>query len=1013
MEGLAAPSELAVAAAAEGMTELALVDHNALTGVVEFTFACNEAGIRPIYGLEVDVTWQGLSGPLVLLVMDAAGWPNLCKLSSMLMTDLNDNPAAALDMQQLADHARGLLVLSGGQRSILDFLVNKSQDQQALTWLEALKSVFSGRLYVEVQQHDLEQEIAARKVVKITRQAGLPLVASQDIYYLQEGQADLQRTLTAMRLNCKTRNLPEAAEAPAKSKFTFRQEMVTRFAWLPEAIKNTVEISRRCQFVLPLGKTHFPDVPLPEGKTIAQVLREKAQAGVKLRYGKMTAELQERLDHELAVIAKRGYEPIFLIVEELLDFARENGVPVSSRGSAASSLVAYCLGITKPDPMALNLYFERFLNPARSSPPDIDTDLCSRRRELVIQHVFDTYGHERVAMVGTINRFRARSALGEVAKAFGLAPAEVRKLTEKLPYFRSGGMTDSERNEPYGQLAQSNPQYLQIYEQASALLRQPRHLSMHPGGLIVSPGVMTDLVPVMRSGGKGITITQLDLDAVEQFGLVKIDLLGIRGLTVLGDVAEAIYSWRRREFTNAIQVLDSIPMDDKETADTVQNGKTIGCFQIESPGMRATIKEIKADSVDDVMAALALYRPGPLRGGLRDAFIRRFKGLEAVDHIHPILGPLLDESYGVILYQEQVLRIAHELGGLSLADADMLRRAMSHFDPGEQMKTLKKRFLAGFQKKEVPLEKAEMVWEMMAAFAGYGFPKAHAASYALVAWQAAWCKTHFPAEFMAAVLANGGGYYSQRVYLSEARRMGLRVRPPHINHSLEQFHVTYPQGEETLFMGLDQVYGLTRHTQKQIINQRPFQNLNEFLTRVDPRRSELDNLIRCGALEGFGTIPDLLDKVSQETWRKDQFALFDWQENKNADWSLSELAQAQEEILGVSVAVHPLEMVVDKIAAAGAVASVEAAGRPGESVVIAGMRLTSRRTRTSKGEMMLFLSVEDLDGMMEVVVFPDVYRQYRDELSGAGPYLIRGVVEWDEERGEPWLRAAKIRNIKN
>ena len=375
MEGLLAPSELAAAAAADGMTELALVDHRALTGVVEFTFACREAAIRPIYGLEVDVAWQGLSGPLVLLVMDAAGWPNLCRLSSLLMTELNDNPAAALDMQQLSDHAGGLLVLSGGQRSILDFLVNKSQDQQALAWLEVLKSVFPGRLYVEVQQHDLEQEIAARKVVKTARQADLPLAASQDIYYLQENQADLQRTLTAMRLNCKIRNLPDGASAPPGSVFSTQTEMVRRFAWLPEAVQNTVEIARRCQFVLPLGETHFPQVPLPEGKTIAQVLREKAQAGARLRYGKMTAELQERLDHELAVIAKRGYEPIFLIVEELLDFARENGVPVSSRGSAASSLVAYCLGITNPDPMDLNLYFERFLNPARSSPPDIDTDL--------------------------------------------------------------------------------------------------------------------------------------------------------------------------------------------------------------------------------------------------------------------------------------------------------------------------------------------------------------------------------------------------------------------------------------------------------------------------------------------------------------------------------------------------------------------------------------------------------------------------------------------------------------
>jgi DNA-directed DNA polymerase III PolC len=1011
MEGLAAPSELTAAASACGMKTLALVDHRYLTGVVEFTFACKDAGIRPIYGLEIDINWQGQVGPIVLLVMDRAGWSNLCWLSSSLLLEESDTGSSVLDLDLLSNHAEGLLALSGGQRSILDFLVTKSQDQPALDWLAILHKIFPQRLYIEIQQHESLQEISARRLAKLAFQTQIPVIASQDVYYLREDQADLQQTLAAMRLNCKIKDLPKEAAAPGQAFFTTQQEMIQRFAWLQEAIKNTVIAAQRCQFILPIGETHFPEVPLPAGKSIDVVLRDKALAGAIKRYGKITSEIQQRLDHELETIAKRGYEPIFLIVEELLNFARENGVPISSRGSAASSLVAYCLEITNPEPLSLNLYFERFLNPARSSPPDIDTDLCSRRRDLVIQHVFETYGYDRVAMVGTINRFRPRSALGEVAKAFGLPPVEVRKLVERLPYFRGFGSSDSEKNDPFGQLAVSNPRYSTVFDHATALLRQPRHLSMHPGGIVVSPGLIKEMVPVMRSGGKGITITQLDLDGVEQFGLVKIDLLGIRGLSVLGDVAEAIYSWRRSEYKNAMQVLQAIPLDDAQTAESVCNGKTIGCFQIESPGMRSTLKEIQAESVDDIMAALALYRPGPLRGGLRDAFIRRFKGIETVEHIHPILAPLLGESYGVILYQEQVLRIAHELGGLSLADADLLRRAMSHFDPGEQMKTLKKRFLEGFQKRAVPVEKAEMVWEMMAAFAGYGFPKAHAASYAQVAWQAAWCKTHFPAEFMAAVLANGGGYYSQRVYLSEARRQGLRVKPPHINHSLEQFHVTYPKGEETLYMGLDQVFGLTHQTQNKIIAKRPFISLNDFLTRVDPRKSELDNLIRCGSFEGLGTIPDLIQAVEKGSWRKDQLALFDWGESSTIDWSLSELAKAQEEVLGVSVAVHPLELFVDQVAASGAISTVEAADRMGESIVIAGMRLTSRRTRTAKGESMLFLSIEDLEGMLEVVIFPGVYRQYREELSGSGPYLIRGMVDWDEERGDPWLRAEKVRNL--
>ena len=499
---------------------------------------------------------------------------------------------------------------------------------------------------------------------------------------------------------------------------------------------------------------------------------------------------------------------------------------------------------------------------------------------------------------------------------------------------------------------------------------------------------------------------------VERFGLVKIDLLGIRGLSVLGDVSKMIYSWRRSELKTPLEVLDTIPLDDEKTAQQVRTAQTIGCFQIESPGMRATLRDIEADSPDDIMAALALYRPGPLRGGLKDAFVRRYKGLETVTHLHPILTSILAESQGVILYQEQVLRIAHELGGLSLADSDLLRRAMSHFDPGEQMKTLRSRFLEGFQTRGVPLEIGEQVWEMMAAFAGYGFPKAHAASYAQVAWQAAWCKTYFPAEFMTAVLANGGGYYSQRVYLSEARRLGLTVYPPHVNHSRSNFHITYPGGEPALYMGLNQIYGLTHHTQQQLMHQRPFKSFADLMLRCNPRKSEAENLIKVGALNGLGSIPVLLSTLNSGVWRKNQPGLFDWENQPETDdWSLAALADAQEEILGISVSLHPLERFQDQLDQYEICSTALAAEKTGVSLIFAGMRVTSRRTRTSQGDLMFFLSLEDLEGMLEVVFFPAVYRQYRQELHGSGPFLIRGTVELDPNSGEPWLRAEKARKL--
>jgi DNA polymerase III alpha subunit len=553
--------------------------------------------------------------------------------------------------------------------------------------------------------------------------------------------------------------------------------------------------------------------------------------------------------------------------------------------------------------------------------------------------------------------------------------------------------------------------YQTIFDDAESILKLPRHLSMHPGGVIVAPGVLTDLVPVMRSGGKGVVITQLDLEAVESLGLVKIDLLGIRGLTVLGDVAEFIQESQPDRYPTPLAVLDSTPSDDLATAQRIEKGETIGCFQIESPGMRATLREIHARTEDDIMAALALYRPGPLSGGLKDAFVRRFKGEEQVKHLHPALAPLLDETFGVILYQDQVLRIANELAGFSLAEADLLRRAMSHFDPGKKMQELEKKFVGRAQEKSgVPLEIGGRIWEMMAAFAGYGFPKAHAASYASVAWRSAWCKSYFPAEFMAAVLANWGGYYSQRVYLSEARRIGLIVRPPHVNYSMHNFSVRKLAGSDqrALFMGLDQVEELTQRTIKRIMQFSPFVSLEDFLTRVDPRAQEADNLARVGALDGLEKIPSILRRLQNGGWQQNQMSLFEWTDTSEEDWTLEQKVNAQLDVLGASLDAHPLELVSEKIIASGAISTLEAAEGIGRRVTVAGVRQTSHRSRTAKGDSMLFLTLEDLDGTLDAILFPEIYRRAKSLIDSSKPLLITGVMEMDSERGEPFLRVEKV-----
>jgi DNA polymerase III subunit alpha len=705
-------------------------------------------------------------------------------------------------------------------------------------------------------------------------------------------------------------------------------------------------------------------------------------------------------------------------MREIVSFARTSGIPIASRGSASSSLVAHCLGVTTPDPIRLNLYFERFLNPARPTPPDIDTDLCSRRRDEVIHFVYQRFGAERVAMVCTINRFRRRSALREVAKAFGLTAAETGNLVERLPYrwYGSPGRRQDD-DQPYAELMGQyrSPLHQHIFQDAQTLIGLPRHLSIHPGGIVIAPGPITELAPTQLAT-KGVAITQFDLDSIERLGLVKLDLLGIRGLTVMGDVAAEIQ--QKTEVVTGpstpLRVLDSIPDEDPETSEMVESGATIGCFQIESPGMRATLKEIHARDTNDILVALALYRPGPLTGGLKDAFVARYRGLEPAVYLHPALEPLLKDTFGVILYQEQVLRIAHELAGLSLADADLLRRAMSHFDPGRQMQLLKMRFIAGAAERNgVPGGQAERIWELMAAFAGYGFPKAHAASYARVAWQSAWCKTHYPALFMAAVLANWGGYYRQSTYLTEARRMGLAIRPPQVNFAMPEFCARAIHQQQALFMGLNQVRELTQRTQKRILQERPFRSLHDFLVRADPRVVEARNLAKAGALDGFGARPALLRQIDQPGWRGGQLSLFDLAARDEEDWSLEQKVAAEEEILGVGVSAHMLELHAAQINTSGALTTIEAAARLGQRVLVAGMRQTWRRGRAPGGDYIYFLALEDLEGVVEVVIPGDVYRRYRAAFSGPGPYLVEGVVELDAESGEPFLRAEMVERIGN
>lgn len=1030
LEGLPSPVELVRAAASQGMPALALTDHGGMTGLLAFYRACQLENIQPILGLEIDIQLPyhlsvhqtpDITGRLVLLAMDLEGWRNLCRLSSNLHMSRAAENGQRCTLHQLSQFSTGLICLTGGNLGPLR-LAGYQAEEGGENLLLALKDIFPGNLYIELHRLSNGDDEINERLAQVAFRLKLPIVASQPVFYLERRHETLQKTVSAIRKIVPIDKLSPDDVAPPGAFFATAHEMETRFTRHPQAIKAIAEIMERCKVDLPLGKPNYPQVPLPQGMSAIALLRQKAEEGARRIYPNPPTDLSLRMEHELSVIAARGYEPIFLIAGEMIAYAQNNGIPSASRGSASSSLVAHCMGITTPDPLDLDLYFERFLNPARSTPPDIDTDFCSRRRDDVIHHLFETYGEDQVAMVGTVNTYRPRSALGDVAKAHGIAAKEVRLLTSTLfhRYYHPStdlALTEGKEESPYAELIDqysNNPRYSLVFQQATALLGLPHHLSVHPGGVVIAPGPIVDFAPITRSGGKGVTITQFDLGDVEQVGLVKLDLLGIRGLTVLGDVADHIFSWRRTEFQNVREVLEGIEQDDPETSALLVTGQTIGCFQIESPGMRATLKDIQAKSPQDLMAALALYRPGPLKGGLRDAFVRRHKHEEEVTHIHPALSGLLHDTYGVILYQEQVLRIAHQLAGFSLAEADLLRRAMSHFDPGNQMQVLRDKFIVGAEKQnDIPPEIGLHIWEMMAAFAGYGFPKAHAASYAHVAWQSAWCKAHYPAEFLAAVLANWGGYYPQSVYLNEARRLKIKVCAPHVNHSQKQFSTSYPNGIPILYMGLDQVHNLTQKTQEKIIHYRPFHSLTEFMMKVNPRKAEVENLVMVGAFDGIGTIPGLLLEIKESTNQPGQLSLFTKAFSGLDDWSLEQKNTAQQKILNACLAAHPLELLSEKIRESGAINTIEASSRSGQIVRVAGMRQTLFRSRTAKNEWMGFLSLEDLDGLLDVVLFPDLFRKARNLLSDrTAPLLIEGVMDRDEHTGDPILKAQIVSQLK-
>ncbi len=1002
----ASPVEKLVSACAEsGMEALALTDRDALYAAVPFFEEATAAGIKPIIGCELEVAPPDEnarpSRRIILIAQNEKGYSNLCRLVTERHLGVSwetdeYREGKPLPLESLFQHAEGLFALC-------------SEPEM----LESLLEIFGGNLYAEISNDGTKKShLEAEALIEKAHRLGISCVASNRVAFASPKDYKLHLLLNAIRLSKPLAHIPSHECATPESYLKTPEEMKQAFSiypytLAPEALPLTAEIARSCDFRFQKGVRLFPKVDIPPGETPFSHLAKLCLEGASRRYRPLSPEALSRLHHELDVIEKLGFTSYFLIVHDIARFCREHGIKAVGRGSAASSMVAYVLGITYIDPLEHNLYFERFLSPAREDPPDIDLDVSWRRRDEVIRYIYRRFGANRVAMICTFATMKSRIALRDAARAFGLSPDETSRLTKNIPHCRASQIESAISTIPSCRgLDLTSEPYRTIFELSSRLDGFPRHLSIHAGGIVVADRPITDLVPLQRAA-KGFIITQYDMGPIERLGLLKIDILGQRGLSVIEDSAALV----RKQHGEKINT-NSLPRNDPETFRLISQGQTIGVFQIESPGMRSLLSALKPRSIEDITLAIALIRPGASGSGMKELFLKRRAGLEPVSYIHKELEPILSESLGTFIYQEQVLKAAAAIANFTLEEADELRRAMTHQRSPEQMNSIRERFIEGAAARGIPKKNARAIFTSLANFAGYGFPKAHAATYAELAYQAAYLKAHYPAEFMACVLSNDAGFYHHSVYIEEAKRLGVRVCLPDINRSEADYSVV----SGMIYIGLSRIKGVRKKTIDSIISARaefPFTSLSDFLSRVDISEEEVAALIKAGAFDTFeNTRPELLWKLrmiypvvrearapARHGTPEKSTRLFDPTASiprvllpRIPDYSPAEKLRMELELLEASVSSHPLEILAPYWISRATVNSTRIDSKSGKTVTAVGWVIARRRVVTKDGRYMQFLTLEDLHGTYEAIIFPDDYQKLEFPSARSRALLIKGTV---------------------
>ncbi|MBN2467475.1 MAG: DNA polymerase III subunit alpha [Deltaproteobacteria bacterium] len=1037
------------------MPALAMTDHGNVFGAVEFYQMAHDYGIKPIIGCEMYVApgsrlakeshaMSETSFHLVLLAKNHAGYQNLLKLVSIAYLE-GFYYRPRIDKELLRDHNEGLIALSACLHGEIPRLIVKGQLESACLIAEEYKTIFDNdRFYLEIQQNGIEDQNRANAgLLEISKRLGIPLIATNDCHYLDKTDVQAHEVLMAIQTG-KTLSSPDRMRFSTDELYFKSPEIMKElFQQYPDAIANTVTVAERCNLELKLGEFKFPVFSLGDGLSPRERLLDLANNGLQQRlerhpsrhssdFPSIVKQYTDRLQHELEVINAEGFASYFLIVADFVNFAKNNQVPVGpGRGSAAGSLVAYALKITEVDPLRYGLLFERFLNPERISPPDIDVDFCMDGRDKVIEYVRSKYGMDNVAQIITFGKMQAKAVIRDVGRVLDMPYKDVDRIAKLVPNLLNITLDEALRQEPALKRLEEEDERIRLLLSLSRSLEGlPRHASTHAAGVVISDQPLVEHLPLYKDPKGDVVATQYTMSYVEQIGLIKFDFLGLKTLTVIDRALKLINLGSIK-----LSDINDIPLDDKPTYALLSSGETDGVFQLESSGMKELISKMQPETIDDVVALLALYRPGPLQSGMVDDYIRRRKGETRIPYLVPQLKDILADTYGVILYQEQVMKIAQVLAAYTLGEADILRRAMGKKKVLE-MEEQKEKFLDKTRKNKIDPRKAEEIFNLMSKFAGYGFNKSHSVAYALIAYQTAYLKAHYPVEFMAALLTCEMDNSDKVIrHIGECRERGIEVLPPDVNESFRDFVVI----KNKIRFGLEAVKNVGAAAIESILKTRdddgPFTGLYDFCERVDLRKVNkkvIESLIKCGAFDftnlhrsqAFAVIEMAVDHGQRVQKQKNdqQKSLFDIVSFPSSastenhpdipEWSESELLNYEKETLGFFISSHPLASFAEELKKYSILdTSLIQTMKDGDEARIAGVPVTINEITTRRGERMAFVTVEDLKGSIEVIFFADLYKTASEILRTEQPILIKGRVSVDERIQRVKVRAEEIAHL--